>query len=292
MASVQDNPNIRKYIDLANGYLRPASGVPALTFVVTLFLVGVFIVSIFDDTLVDNWCLFPEALFDFELTRFTTYPLVHTGFLHLFFNLVSLWAPMAQFEKMNGTVHTALVFNILSVIVAVPYCILGYFFYSDTTVVGASGLVFSFVAYFSYVNSLRHKTVKLFGRYEVPTISVPFVLLGIVFLLVPNSSLIGHFLGIIAGFILAQGWLAPLTVPPIGLIEKIEAFLHRLIDLIPRQISYIKEIDVKDGRYQEDNTSLPLYNTDNAGAPPIVAPRPVATVDAFQGPGHVLGTGA
>ncbi|QPG72822.1 hypothetical protein FOA43_000124 [Brettanomyces nanus] len=301
--SIQDNLDFNRYASMAEKYLNPSSagaGVPALTATVSVVLTIFYIASLFNDNLVEKMCLFPDALFSLpEFPRLNTYPLVHAGFLHIFFNLVSLWAPMAQFETLNGTFHTALVLSALSLVTAISYCLLGFYFFPDTSVLGCSGWVFSFIAYFSYVNSLQHKTIRFFGRFDIPTITVPFVFLGFVFLMVPNSSFVGHLLGIIAGFVMAKGFLVPLTVLPMDLISKVEVAAHKLIELIPHQLHYIRESDVKNGRYKYDNLSLPLYTTDAAvpmasGDARVIGEAAEAgeagSPETFKGPGHVLGT--
>lgn len=284
MTNIAGRPILDRYRDLAASYISPSSGIPALSFVVSVLLVCLYIFSIFDPEIDDSWSLNSDSVFHpTQFYRFNTYPLVHAGFAHIFFNIIALWAPLCEFERQNGTVHTALVLSILSVSVAIPFCLISSMFFPDVSVLGASGWVFSFVAYFSYTNSLEHRTIRLFDSFEVPTLSVPFIMLIFVFLMVPNSSLLGHFLGICAGFVLAKGWFVPLTVPPGNIVGKIEEKLSSLIAIIPSCFLYTKEDSVKGSRYSYESTSLPLY-TDST---PNRAQQPKVT---RQDEGQVLGT--
>lgn len=87
------------------------------------------------------------------------------------------------------------------------------------------------------------------------------ILLTATALLVPGSSIIGHLLGVFAGWLLALGKLKFMTDPPSKVVLFIESKLDRLIALIPAQVQYIKEVDAIELRKSAANASgniLPL----------------------------------
>lgn len=296
MLGLQDEGLLRRYAAKGQGYVFPTNGIPIETLIVCVCIIVVYIASLFNGNIRSDMALKPDSLFHIsELPRLSSYVWVHSGFFHLFFNVLSLWAPLAEFERTNGTFHTALVLSILATAVAIPYCLLGTLFFPNTVVLGASGWVFSLISYFSYLNSLSHRTVKLFNSWEVPTLSIPFIFMLTVFLMVPNSSLIGHFLGIVTGFLLAKGWFINLTVLPFGLMEKIEGRLSRLIDHLPGIFNYVRESSVKSSRYQYSSTALPLYTQDeNLSSRPLRLSTDESSHEDNAGPfigtGHVLGS--
>ncbi len=296
MLGLQDDGFLRRYAAKGQSYVFPTNGIPIETTIVCTGMIVVYIASLFNEEIRSDMALRPDSLFHItELPRLSSYVWVHSGFFHIFFNVLSLWAPLAEFERTNGTFHTALVLSILATAAAVPYCLFGSLFFPNTAVLGASGWVFSLIAYFSYVNSLDHRTVKFFNSWEVPTLSIPFIFMLTVFLMVPNSSLIGHFLGIVVGFILAKGWFVPLTVLPFNLMDKIEARLSALIDRLPGIFNYVRESSVKDSRYKYSSSALPLYTQeDNISSWPLHLSTNGnggrEESGPFKGTGHVLGT--
>lgn len=312
--TLNDYPAVDRYVDMASGYVNPGSrGIPAYSLLFTLLLIGIYIYSIFDPSIEHTLGLYPDSILEPSAWyRMITYPLVHAGFLHIFFNVISMWAPLCDFERSNGTLHTMVVLLLLSIVCGVSYCVLGLFLFRHTFVLGASGLIFSLIAYFSYVNSLQYQSVDLFGRFEVPTVSVPFIFLALVFVMVPNSSFIGHLLGILAGFALAKGFFSAVLNRASDPIENVESSTN-VLDSLPPSIKWIKESEVKDSRFQEDEISATLLGRSEQESQPEPTQRPVprpaqppaqqqqqqqqqqpanhaAKPDAFKGEGHVLGS--
>lgn len=61
--------------------------------------------------------------------------------------------PLAVFETRNGTIHTGVTLNLLTVIAALQYCIVGLIFYPNTGVIGLSGIAFLLMSYMAYHES-------------------------------------------------------------------------------------------------------------------------------------------
>lgn len=98
----------------------------------------------------------------------------------------------------------------------------------------------------------------------VPTWALPLVPLIITAIILPGSSFIGHLLGVLAGYALAMKYFDPVIEPSTKAVEFIESKLSRLIDMIPPQIAYIREVQARELRASQAE-SLPT--TELAGRP-------------------------
>lgn len=182
------------------------------------------------------------------VTRLSMYPLVHNSFFHLLFNLISLVSPLSQFERSHGTVYTGITLNNLALFTAIPYCIFGMLFYPKNAVLGASGWVFSFIGYFALKQSETRPTITISGNLSLPTLYIPVIALVLMGVLVPGSSFVGHFFGLAVGYILGLGYFDKLLEGPSKVVIFIEGKLGWLIGLIPSQLNFYKEVDMKENR--------------------------------------------
>lgn len=107
----------------------------------------------------------------------------------------------------------------------------------------------------------------------VPTWTLPLGPLVLVGLFIPQSSFLGHVLGLGAGWLLEMGYLNFMFVKTTNVVEWIETKIARVIALIPSQLDYITEVRARD-----------IRNSDSAGLPVVNEPS-----SAFQGQGHQLG---
>lgn len=73
--------------------------------------------------------------------------------LHLLLNSWALLPLLSSFELQNGTVRTGIVLNVMGTITGVSYILLSFIFYPEGAVLGSSAWVFSFLGYFSYLES-------------------------------------------------------------------------------------------------------------------------------------------
>lgn len=226
----------------------------------------------------DHIMLNPWALKNLDLNRLSLYPLAHLSIVHILFNTLSLSVPLMIFERQHGTVHTAIILNLLAVITAVLYCLLGMVLFPQEDTAGSSGWCFSLFGYFSYMESKHHPSYNLFSSYSLPTKYLPVLLLLFVTIMVPGSSFWGHALGLLVGYALAvkESWFEKL-VPPRKIIIAIESKLDRLINLIPFGIKYYREQEV-----DRSEEYISIYSTD-------VLPLTNNESVPFQGQGRVLG---
>lgn len=219
---------------------------PALTAGLPIFT---FILCFLKNTLgfeMSSLILYPKSPLEFNLNAISLYSLVHVGYLHWFVNICTIYTPLALFEKRHGTVYTGITLNLLTVIAALQYCIVGLFLYPETGVVGLSGVAFSFIAYTAYKEHQYKPVLETFeiGSREVKiyTLAAPFIAAIVCLIVFPASSLPGHLAGISTGFLLAKGYINKLF-PPSSIILKIESFVAPGIALIGQIVYYHREED-------------------------------------------------
>lgn len=136
----------------------------------------------------DHIILKPDSLFHFDLNRISLYPLAHLSFLHLLFNVLSIYSPLTLFEQTHGTLYTGVILNLLAVFTGIIYCLIGSVLFPDVNVGGASGWCFSFFGYFGVMESRSRPSTSITSGVSFPTILTPVILLAFVTLLAPGSS--------------------------------------------------------------------------------------------------------
>lgn len=188
--------------------------------------------------------------------------------------------PLSRFERSHGTVYTGVMLNLFAVFAAIPYCVLGYVLWPNTSVLGASGWFFSFITYYAYQESLIKPQIRLSPEYSFPTIYTPLALVLALAILMPSSSFVGHLFAVLVGYAFSFKYMDKL-VPPSKVIEWIESKLEKLIDLIPNVFHYYKEVDAKHLRLQSEYVSM--FDTAATG-------NAESTTSAFPGEGTPLGT--
>ncbi|CAD1812814.1 unnamed protein product [Candida parapsilosis] len=238
--------------------------------------------------------LYPRSPLEFNLNAISLYPLIHVGYLHWFINICAIFTPLAMFEKRHGTVYTGITLNLLTVIAALQYCIVGLFLYPDTGVIGLSGIGFSFIAYMAYKEHQYKPVLDSFkiGSREIKiyTLATPFIAAIFCLIVFPASSLPGHLAGISTGFLLAKGYINKLY-PPSSIILKIEKFVAPGIALIGQIVFYHKEeeaVHVRGVQYE------PLFAETDAeslsASTSVAQPQPQPTRStSYIRETHVLG---
>jgi membrane associated rhomboid family serine protease len=143
---------------------------------------------------------------DAQHWRIVTSSLSHLSFMHIGFNMYSLY----QFGILEHTLGT-LEYLKLSYILLVGSMIfiIGSAYWTARLVgdtrqqqvwsLGYSCVVFGIMTVFSQLGSGE---ISMFGV-PLPSIAAPFIALGITQVLVPNASFIGHLAGIVVGFLYA-----------------------------------------------------------------------------------------
>lgn len=193
---------------------------------------------------------------------------------------MGLLTPLSKFERSHGTVYTGVILNLFAVFAAIPYCIFGYFLWPNTSVLGSSGWFFSFITYYAYHESLIKPTIRITPDFNFPTLYTPLVLVVGIAIIMPGSSMMGHFFGCVVGYAYSFKYM-DILVPPSKVIEWIENKLERLIGLIPNAFQYYKEVDAKHLRSQSEYVSM---------FEPITTEHGETATGGFPGEGRTLGT--
>lgn len=255
--------------------ILPKSFPPAITIGLAIFLSFLYFLNFFIP--INNAISFaPQDLLEFNLNKLSFYSMGHLSFLHLLFNVISLITPMSNFEKRNGTVYTGIILNLLTVSTGLLYALFGIFLYPNSKILGASGIIFSFLGWFAYHESLINATYLITPTVSIPTIYSPLIPLILIAIFVPGSSFLGHLFGLLMGYALALGYFK-ILIPKSSIIEWIEVKAQPLINLIPSFVKYYREEDTK---YVRDGEYFSVLNEEF-----VTVEEP----SNFQGQGHVLG---
>lgn len=262
---------------------------PALSVGLIVFtFLGVVVNLVTGNALTNHFALKPSLLRNFQLNNLSFYSMLHTGVFHWLLNMLALFAPLLHFERHHGTVYTGVTLNLLTVIAALQYCIVGTLLFPNTPAVGVSGIVFSLMT-FTAVKENGSVPVLRLGRLgsrdvQVPTLYMPFIMLCLCFFLFPSSLFWGHLLGISTGYLLAKGYLTVLY-PPSWIVIAIESRLAPLISLLSPLVVFHGEEDAV-VRRQSAYVSL-LPEPDMEQGQPVIPGQPLPPV--FPGQGRVVG---
>lgn len=120
----------------------------------------------------------------------------------------------------------------------IAYTILSLIFSGLPATLGASGWVFSLMAYFSLKDYAIRQSIYISPRFQIPTWSTPVITLFVLSMLLPGASFLGHLFGLLCGYGYGLGYLDRAKVPQ-HLILKAETTLsqNNLTKVLPRFIS-------------------------------------------------------
>lgn len=271
------NPIVKQYSDLV-GKSLPKPPYPVISTGVCGFMVLTWLATFFNNNIINNWSFSPNCLLNnFETYRFNTFPLVHLNFLHLFFNLITLYYPLSEFEKSHGSLHTAIILNTLGAVTAIAYTITSYILVylnlSDEnilniSILGSSGWVFTFLTVHCCYRSINQSLILInHFNINIPTLYLPLIYLLVSSILIPNSSFIGHLISIVLGVLIFKKVVSLITIPPFNILDKIDnlkIFKNAIEIIFPSEIFvWTSESSVKSSRYSNSNfvtSELPLHH--------------------------------
>lgn len=203
--------NVMPYAEFA---LQRAKKLSLFTIGISISMTIFFLMSSVTK-IVDNFSLKPSDLPKFEMSRLTTYPLVHYSFLQYLLSLAAFIPLCERFERKYGTLRSLAMF--LGPFESVPgllYCLVnGVFLRHDTAIVGCSGFVFTMVAIESSQYAAKKNVNVIFAGRQVPVISLPFFLLVATTILLPGSSVSLHCASIAIGIVFGSGRVDFLLLP-------------------------------------------------------------------------------
>ncbi|KAK9469855.1 hypothetical protein V1512DRAFT_20077 [Lipomyces arxii] len=258
---------------------------PYITTVVVGIMGLLYCFSLLSSSVTKVLALNPSAVLHGGIHRLITYPLVHQDFFHVFFNVFALVPVLSSFEEETGTVATVGCLYFFSVIPGVVYVLTSLLFSSNVVTLGASGWVFSLMAYFALKDYAVRQTIYLNQSIQIPTWSTPVLTLLLIALLLPGSSFWGHLYGLLVGYAYGLGYI-PVARLPAQLVYKVESTLsqYNLTRALPRFVS-----DESASKHRVVIDTTVDAGVPSGGTSPVLAPVGGVGRSAFNGQGRPLG---
>ncbi|KAL3429675.1 Gaa1-like protein [Aspergillus tetrazonus] len=219
---------------------------PLFTRLVVLAIIVFWLLELQTVWSVVQWgALIPDELGLKTMYRTNTYPFIHTGFFHAFLNLLALTPLLERFEAEHGTLTAiALFMGPLSTFPAGLYVLIEKFIlHGNNSVVGSSVWIFLLLGSEAIRTYKSHPYFSL-GTTKIPTWTSPLLVCVLVWILVPNTSFLGHLCSILIGYLLGLGYLKVL-VPP----EKVLRFIEGKLNLLGRLPHYVSVDQKTYGRF-------------------------------------------
>ena len=163
----------------------------------------------------------------------------HTGLLHLLMNTLVLVTSGSSVEHTFGSPGAYLIFTILLQILVNSGIAIVYTFqlFTPACVLGLSGVLFGYIAF--ECNLVHRRAIAISeappsmlfcGMIPMRTLAMPWFLLLIGIVLIPGSSTLGHFIGLVCGMALA--WCPPAFDALLTLGKHLDnIILHKIIEL-------------------------------------------------------------
>ncbi|KAL3955902.1 hypothetical protein ACCO45_008748 [Purpureocillium lilacinum] len=202
--------------------------------VIILFFWLLSLPSIWD---VSSWgALIPDKVSFVSAYRLSTFPLVHLNLIHAALNVIALTPLMERFESEYGTLTTlALFFGPLTTIPAILYLVIeAGILRGNHAVMGASMWVFLLLGA-EAIRTYRSNPHLVIATYHIPTWTTPLLMIFVVAVLIPSTSLLGHLCGVGVGYLAGLGYIKFLA-PPEWALRWIETRLN-LLALLPHYVS-------------------------------------------------------
>ncbi|CAM9648117.1 unnamed protein product [Chrysoparadoxa australica] len=226
-----------------SGLVDAVARVPlsTLSIIVICFLVQAYVFLL--EPPVQNFTLCARnVIYYHEYYRLITGAVTHGGILHIGFNMMSTAAIGGGLETTLGTLGLAFVVGWSIVLCGLVYVFTMWALtmytndpsYLNQHAVGFSGVIFTLALLESH--SSPRPTRAVFGLINVPTKVYPWVLLGVLQVMMPQVSFVGHLSGIFVGLLHASGITSPLLPSPASLQEIEEGLCCRPLTRLPNFI--------------------------------------------------------
>ncbi|KAL8717003.1 MAG: hypothetical protein Q9225_005720 [Loekoesia sp. 1 TL-2023] len=205
---------------------------------IVVTLIGIFwILELQQVWNVVQWgALVPKEVNLGTMYRLNTYPLIHRGFFHAFFNTLAFVPLLERFEAEHGTLLTGAMFaGPLSTLPAAGYLLIERgIFRQNKAILGASLWVFVLLGV-EGIKMYKANPYFSISSYRIPTWTTPLVVLLFTTALIPNTSLLGHLCSVGVGYAYGSGYLKILA-PPERVLRWIEGKLN-LLGRLPHYVS-------------------------------------------------------
>ncbi|CAM9508428.1 unnamed protein product [Discosporangium mesarthrocarpum] len=213
---------------------------------------------VFESPLQDYTICATNVLYLGEYYRILTSALLHGNFMHLVFNMTSTLAIGSGLEMTLGTLSLAFII-VWSIVLtglvhvsaewAMTFWITGDPQYVHQHSVGFSGVIFTLALMESHITTQAMRSV--FGMFEVPTRTYPWVLMLLISILMPNVSFMGHLSGILVGVMHVYG-LTSSVMPSKAYCTEMEGYW--IIKEIARQPNFVACPQPPEGQVEREVT--------------------------------------
>lgn len=210
---------------------------PLFTIAISVVIIFFYLLS-FISGIVEAFWLRPSSLWNLELSRLTTYPLVHFSFLHIALNLTAFIPLCAKFEKQYGTLRSIAMFlGPFESFPGILYSIIdGGILRMDTAIAGSSGYVFTLMTIESMILGRGRSGAIIFAGRQIPYWSLPLILLALSTIFLPGSSFLGHCCAIAVGALFGTGRVDFLLLPQ-EIVKWLERKGHMVVALLPGYVT-------------------------------------------------------
>eukprot|EP00040_Diaphanoeca_grandis_P030626 m.181429 g.181429 ORF g.181429 m.181429 type:complete len:345 (+) comp32065_c1_seq1:321-1355(+) len=271
-------------INLVNSIRIYLLSLPVVTRMIVAICVTLHVLQLgIGDQVGNALCLHPrKTVAGMQVWRLLSHAFVHSSWLHLLLNMLSLipFAPkielhLGSLQFLNVLVQFAVWSSLIYIFVTFIITILSDSSQLDTTcVVGFSGVLFGLMVVYIYKFSVK-ESIKVFGLFSIPNTLAPWVCL-LLFQLLPNVSFLGHLSGIIVGYMFVGNLMKPLlwsrssvtamkTKCPWKIMATLPGFVNPPADLLPQRVDAIDDVDLSlslsDSAVRQ--RSIPNDNTHN-----------------------------
>lgn len=256
------------------------------TRVLMLFMILLYIVTTFfvDPNIMHYYYFNPQAvIMKGQVWRIITGALLHGGLIHLLSNMMTFAQLGVSLESRIGTFsffYHILLFTILTAFVDIFVAWFMYIggnsseFYGNA--VGFSGVLFALLVIDNEISGGDERSI--FGLFLVPSWTYPWAMLVLLSVIIPNVSLLGHFSGIIVGYMYNLGWLKWLSLSR----ETCNKLERKLCCCLRDRFGYVHTDGVTTGDYQPYAVFHHEYHEDT--------PAQTAGRTGFQGRARTVDT--
>ncbi|KPN95774.1 rhomboid family intramembrane serine protease [Lysinibacillus sp. ZYM-1] len=127
---------------------------------------------------------------------------LHAGFMHMFFNMFSLYLFGPELEKIAGKARFITIYLVSGIVGNMATYI---FYNSNYTSLGASGAIFGIFGAFGALVYYTRRTMPMLRKLILPIIVISVIMT----FLQPNVNVNAHLGGLVTGFILGLIYLHP-----------------------------------------------------------------------------------
>ena len=173
----------------------------------TLIAINIFIYVLMILPIIGDWVFYygigsNRLISEGEWWRFVTPMFLHGGFLHLLFNMFSLYLFGPELEKLAGKVRFLTIYFMAGIFGTIVTFLLQNLEYTH---VGASGAIYGIFGAFGALVYYTRNTMPQLKQIIVPIIVISVIMT----FLQPNINITAHLTGLAVGFLIGLSYFHP-----------------------------------------------------------------------------------